>query len=226
MKISRWFNRDQLHCLLIGSDGGREQWSVLIWFQCECPAGLYSCVYSLHSSRSRCCCSRLPASTAQTKVVEVIDPPVVPLFCARTPDPKIQSKIQICFGVQCSALNTSSTGWVRNGSRRWGRSPYPSIRLLPPDSPPRLTSPQKAEDGALAGATYISNAYTSTTSSNNMDSETDRRHLFNSCLYLVRRLHFNHDEDVLGVCMILQMLNTIQEKIRPTSDCQKISPLT
>ena len=223
MKISRWFNRDQLHCLLIGSDGGREQWSVLIWFQCECPAGLYSCVYSLHSSRSRCCCSRLPASTAQTKV---LDPPVVPLFCARTPDPKIQSKIQICFGVQCSALNTSSTGWVRNGSRRWGRSPYPSIRLLPPDSPPRLTSPQKAEDGALAGATYISNAYTSTTSSNNMDSETDRRHLFNSCLYLVRRLHFNHDEDVLGACMILQKLNTIQDKTQPSSDCQKISPLT
>ena len=40
----------------------------------------------------------------------IVDPPVVPLFCARTPDPKIQSKIQICFGVQCSALNTSSTG--------------------------------------------------------------------------------------------------------------------
>ena len=96
--------------------------------------------------------------------------------------------------------------------------------LLTP--PPRLTSPQKAEDGALAGATYISNAYTSTTSSNNMDSETDRRHLFNSCLYLVRRLHFNHDEDVLGVCMILQKLHTIQDKTRPTSDCQKISPLT
>ena len=100
VKISRWFNRDQLHCLLIGSDGGREQWSVLIWFQCECPAGLYSCVYSLHSSRSRCCCSRLPASTAHTKVS---DPPVVPLFCAMTPYPKIQSKSVLVF----SALHST-----------------------------------------------------------------------------------------------------------------------
>ena len=46
--------------------------------------------------------------------------------------------------------------------------PSTNFLLTPSLPPPCLTSPEKAEDGALAGATYISAAYTSTTSSDNI----------------------------------------------------------